>query len=178
MDILADYQSENRQLTYFLLRDWAQNIDPSIRVIMTTIVNTKIDTPYCWKMHIETTQNDLETLLEKEKIPKEWSDEVMKISKTQSLGQLFHCLQYVKTRLLSLDKDNFTKLYKNVFSELTGTNVNPEKEIIKPDKNINLIGMESILEEIRINILNPITLGHPVIPIKRGIVLCGPPGTI
>jgi hypothetical protein len=177
LDVVADYQSENRFLAYLLLREWVQKLEPSIRVIMTSIINTRIDTPYCWKMQIENNQSDLETILRKENISKECAVEVLKISKTQSIGQLLHCLRYVKTKCNFSDRDNFIKLYKIIFSELTGTNVNAQKEVIKPEKDLNLIGMESILEEIRINILNPIQLGHPDIPIKRGIVLCGPPGT-
>lgn len=37
--------------------------------------------------------------------------------------------------------------------------------------------MEEILEEIRINILKPMELNHPDVSIKKGIVLCGSPGT-
>ena len=85
-DIVADYQAENRFLTNILLREWAQQLEPSIRVIMTTITNYRIDTPYCWRMKIEVIKEDLEVVLQQEDISKEHIDEIMKISKKQSLG--------------------------------------------------------------------------------------------
>lgn len=47
----------------------------------------------------------------------------------------------------------------------------------EPDPSSMLIGMSEILESIRVAILNPMALNIPNIPIKKGLVLCGPPGT-
>ena len=49
--------------------------------------------------------------------------------------------------------------------------------LVQPELSADLIGMEAILDEITTSIIRPIELNHPAVTIKKGIVLCGPPGT-
>lgn len=180
IDIVADYQSENRYLMYHLIREWYAKLDPTIKIIVTTSSNLRLEIPFLWKINIAVTHEDINFILEQQGWSSEHKLAVSCIAKEQSLGSLLNCCKYIQAKThewATLEPAQFETLYKQAYTELVGSNIDTDKEVAQPIEGISLIGMETILEQIRISILNPIKLAHPDIPVKRGLVLAGPPGT-
>ena len=174
-EIVADYQSENRHLIYVIFREWSQRISEDVRVIITISNNIRVEMWNIWSMKISITVEDMESILKEENLSKEEIEGILRISKIQLPGQISHCLKYIRAK--TDDRSQWVELYKTTLGELAGSNVDADKEVVKPVEGINLIGLELALEEISTYILNPIKLNHPEISIKRGIILAGPPGT-
>ena len=74
------------------------------------------------------------------------------------------------------EKNNMLDNFK-MFVECESGALITKDVVQEPDPSSMLIGMSDILENIRVSILNPMALNIPNIPIKKGLVLCGPPGT-
>jgi DNA polymerase III delta prime subunit len=171
-DILADFKSENGSLLHLAFRRWSEQLPKHLRVIITSEHMTRFDTPIYWILELHATAEDVRHFLERKKVPPEHITAISRISTIQVPGHILTCLKYAR-----LNPDAFLARYREVYSRLTNSNLNPDRDVTPPDLSLDLVGMESILEEIKTSIIRPIELNHPDITIKKGIVLCGPPGT-
>lgn len=81
-----------------------------------------------------------------------------------------------KSKVIYEDGKKFMEYYYFARNRFYPSTVNVEKDVIEPVQNTDLIGLEHILREIEIAVLNPLSLGDPDVPIKKGIVLYGPAG--
>jgi len=122
-------------------------------------------------LDLSITQDDSRFLFRQKKVSEENLTKLLKFSTVQVPGNLLACLKYAKAR-----PDKLVERYQESYSRLTGTTLDVEKEVPKPEPALDLIGMEKIMEEIHTSIINPIQLNHPNVLIKKGIVLYGPPG--
>jgi len=73
-------------------------------------------------------------------------------------------------------KITWSEHYKEILSLMETFSLNVDK-VVKPDENIHMIGLDHIIKIIECNVIIPIELNHPLIPICKGILLHGPPGT-
>jgi len=67
--------------------------------------------------------------------------------------------------------------YRKALSRFSGSTVDVDRDIPNPIPEDDLVGVEDIMEEITTSIITPMQLNIPGISIKKGILLCGPPGT-
>ena len=77
---------------------------------------------------------------------------------------------------IDLSKDLITN-FQLALAQLSNNSLDADKVIDDPSLETGLVGLEEIIEEINISIIQPIEYNIPGIPIKRGMIICGPPGT-
>jgi SpoVK/Ycf46/Vps4 family AAA+-type ATPase len=111
-------------------------------------------------------------LLTQNQISKEDQAEILKLGRIQQPGPLLLNLRYAQAVMA----ESLISVYREAVIKTSDTPLDVEKEVPCPTDE-DLIGLEPLLEEIRINILHPIALNHPDIPMKKGILVAGPPGT-
>lgn len=71
----------------------------------------------------------------------------------------------------------FIEAYRKALGKFSGSTVDIDKDVPKPIPEDDLVGIEDIIDEITTSIINPMMLAIPGIPLKKGLLLCGPPGT-
>ena len=178
-DVLGDYQSKNRNLFQMVMLNWFEKLGTT-RVIITTR-GYKLEHENVWVLELGTSKEDTLYILQNNpfyKVSEEVQRQVCSLQKLQVPGHVLTSLRYVKAFDLELPNSQFNfSLYRDAMVRLTGSPLNAEQEVEKPDTRFDLVGMDDILKQIHINIIQPIQLNHADIPIKKGIVLCGPPGT-
>lgn len=132
---------------------------------------------------------------------------IMKISKIVPVGRILYCIRYaiamsrndpsrhhnidesLSSQFKSIDMNEisgtqtavenniFIESYKKALSKFSGSTVDVDKDVPKPIPEDDLVGVETIMDEITTSIINPMELCIPGIPLKKGLLLCGPPGT-
>lgn len=175
-DVLADYQSENRNLAMVILTQFIERY-PRITVLVTTTVwRPDITIDHC-TLELQTTRDDLAVVLRNYFHPGQEAiiEQLLRVAKIQQPGQVAHC-QKVAT-LLEDEHHSFIDLYRKEFSRLTGSTLDPQKNVEPVEPKIHLVGMDPLLTEIEQGIIGPIERNHPMVPVKKGIILYGPPGT-
>lgn len=171
-DILADFKSENGSLLHLAFRRWCERLPKHLRVIITSEYQTRFDAPLHWILELHSTSEDVKALLERKKVPLEDITTILKIATVQVPGHVQACLKYARAK-----PDNLVTRYREAYARLTNSQLDADRDVTLPNLSTDLIGMESILDEINTSIIRPIELNHPDVTIKKGIVLCGPPGT-
>lgn len=174
-DVVSDYQMPLRNLANIIFTDWLQKLPKKLYVIVTTITSFKIENISSWQLELDITQNDIVHLLNQRHVNSEDQTEILKIAKIPLPGNVIDALRY--TKIMTPSGQSLVPLYKEAYLKVTGSSLQTERDVTKPEENIDLIGMEDIVEEIRTSILSPIQINHASVPIKKGLVLCGPPGS-
>lgn len=198
-DILADYNSFNRMLFHHAFREWMEKIPDDFQIIITSLEGSLKSHISAWVLDYEVTQEDVKFLISKYLFggsshmdmdlccdvtvsepspfhppmmigPKQ-IDEMSRVTKIQVPGVIVKCLMYSK----AIGGD-IIKNYKEALPKILGSNLDADKEVPKPEDG-DLVGMDSILLQVQKAIINPIRLCNPFIPIKKGLIICGPPGT-
>lgn len=179
-DILSDYGMRLRNLTKLVIMRWLEYLPKHIHVIITSSVSIKIDNVSSWTLELSPTPADIGCLLRSHHLSSEDQARILKLTKIPVLSHVFESLKYARALIPSKPSDSsesFFSLYKKAYIKLSGSNLDPDRDVPHPQEKFDLVGMEKILEEIRTSIIYPIELNHPSVSVKKGIVLCGPSGT-
>jgi hypothetical protein len=184
-DVLTDCYAKLRFLLPLVLRRFADSIPDNVKILITSR-GYVLPEGIHWCVDLETTRKDMEYIL------KPFCDSgvftpdelqyIMKISKIVSVGRILYCIKYAtamsrcSTKKLSLN-NNFVEFYKTALSKFSESTIDIDKDVPLPDPDNDLIGVDDILDEITTSVINPMRLCIPGIHIKKGLLLCGPPGT-
>jgi tRNA A37 threonylcarbamoyladenosine biosynthesis protein TsaE len=175
---LSDYGMVHRGLTKIVVMRWMEALPPNIKVIASTITPLKLENIKSWTLDLETTKEDCRYILKKRGISPIDQEKIMGRHKSFILGHMIEALDYAQALNRGKEKkDSLLIPYREAYARLSGISLNLEKDVPKPEEKFDLVGMEEILEEIRTSIIKPIELGHPDVPVKKGIILTGQPGT-
>lgn len=71
---------------------------------------------------------------------------------------------------------NWSQHYINVLMLMETAYIDPSK-VVKPEQHIDMVGLEEAIKIIEDDVIRPIELDHPLIPICRGVLFYGAPGT-
>lgn len=182
-EVFCEYGAPLRHLFPFVLARWLEDLPSDVKVLITTNSSFRVENTAAWTLELKMTADDMRFLLQREvnkrRLTTEQLEKIVKISKVQVPGHLYEGLRYART-MTSMSQNagyNFLDYYKEAYLKASGTPVEAQKDIPKPDPESDLIGLEDLLEQIRIGVLRPMELNHPEIPVKRGIVLSGAPGS-
>lgn len=202
-DTLTDCYSKVRFLLPLILKTFTEKMPKDIRLIITTH-GCMLPEGLHWCLDLITTRSDMEHVLnfyintsislQKERshcgyITRFEADQIMKMSKIIPIGRILYCLKYAlavtsrtsiefnESQLLTADSVSFLESYKKALSKFSGSTVDVETNVPKPIPEDDLVGVEDIIDEINTSIINPMRLNIPGISIKKGLLLCGPPGT-
>ena len=93
---------------------------------------------------------------------------ILKTFKNYNIGRLLFSLKY--------DNQQIDK-FMIAWNKFAPTNLDPQFDVPSCQEEIDLIGMEYVFDNIKMGVINPIKLGIVGLNIKKGILLCGPPGT-
>lgn len=67
--------------------------------------------------------------------------------------------------------------FKYVYGITKTAAIDAKKEVNQPRANVDMVGIDDIIEEIVKEVIEPIKRNDPFIPICKGLLLHGPPGT-
>ncbi|MEM0353951.1 MAG: AAA family ATPase [Thermoplasmata archaeon] len=196
-DVLADCYTKLRFFLPLILKTFSEKIPMDVRIVITTTGICPLSEDLHWCIELQTTIEDMEHVLlpylKRGIISSIEYQKILKITKLVPVGRILNCMKYAiamcrdlseeerdkyffKTSIDSIESNIFVETYKNALIRLTGFSVNVEKDVPKPLED-ELVGLDDIIDEITISIINPMKMNNPNIPIKKGLVLCGPPGT-
>jgi len=205
-DTLTDCYAKVRYLLPLILKTFTEKMPRDVRIIITTH-GCMLPEGLHWCLDLPTTRQDMNHVLtpyiDRCSLDKHYTqsgisnsitdyeaDQIMKMSKIVPIGRLLYCLRYglatrvqgyplsdsVNDRHFNIQK-SFLEAYRKALAKFSGSTVDVEKDVPKPVPEDDLVGVEDIIDEITTSIINPMQLGIPGIPIKKGLLLCGPPGT-
>ena len=190
-DVLTDCYAKGRYLLPLILKTFIERIPSDVRLLLTTQGCMLPESIY-WPITLQTTREDMEhiftpLLIAKIVSPQE-KDLILKLSKTVPVGRILYCIEYASAmnakaedpsrNILPEQHSNlFIESYKKALARFSGSTVDTEKDVPKPNPEDDLIGVGDIIEAIKVSVIIPMRLGIPSIPIKKGLLLCGPPGT-
>jgi Cdc6-like AAA superfamily ATPase len=171
-DVLNDSNTKLRFLLPLILKSFTEKLPDQIKIVITA---HGCILPEClhWTVELVTTRDDMEAILRTRLKNEALISRLLKISRTVPVGRILFCLNYAEA--LSVDENSFVEAYRKALSKFSGTVVDVEKNIPLPVTDSDLVGLENILDQIRTSIINPMNI--PYLPIKKGMLLCGPPGT-
>jgi SpoVK/Ycf46/Vps4 family AAA+-type ATPase len=174
---LSDYGMVHRGLTKIVVMRWMENLPPHLKVIVSTITPLKLENIKSWTLDLETTKEDCRYILKKRKVDPIDQEKIIGRHKSFILGHMIEALDYAQALNRGKKNESLLVPYREAYARLSGFSLNLEKDVPKPEEKFDLVGMEEILEEIKTAIIKPIELGHPEVPVKKGIILTGQPGT-
>ena len=193
-DTLTDCYAKLRYLLPLILKTFVEKLPQDVRLVLTTH-GCLLPEGIHWCVDLTTTRCDMEHIIDpyinhpSNGITSYEADQIMKMSKIVTPGRLLYCLRYaLATRVGNLPNSqdvcdqphiekSFLDEYRKALSRFSGSSVNIERDVPEPVPEDDLIGVEDIIDEITTSIINPMRLTIPGIPIKKGLLLCGPPGT-
>lgn len=174
-ELLCDYNSTTRNLPKMLFNRWVEKLPGHVRVIITCVDTHKVDLTPAWIYDFTVTPVDVRALVSSSNISKKDVDKIVAFIKKPLPNPVLSALKYA---IGTTPKNrSIYPVYEETYVKLVGSPLDIEKNVELPSESVNLIGMESILDEIRTNIILPIELNRADIPIKKGLVLYGPPGS-
>lgn len=172
-EVMEDYGIDHRYFPRYALARFSEELNIGHRqLIVTTENDFRLESSTYWLIKHEIKIEDIRTLLERYFDPGE-VEQLMPLTKKIKPGHLNQILAY--TRSFS-DEDRIAR-FKEGIIRIYGSSLDPEETVIETIPNMNLIGMESILASIETSIITPMEFGSEYVPLKKGIVLAGPPGT-
>lgn len=104
------------------------------------------------------------------------TNKVISYSKGNSLKEIYIGIKRANRLYQSDPTIDWCTHYINVLMLMETACVDLNK-IVEPELQFDMVGLESIVEIIENDVIKPIELNNPLIPICRGIFLYGPPGT-
>lgn len=185
-DVLSDCYSKLRFLLPLVLRTFSDAIPDNVKILITSR-GFVLPEGIHWSVDLETTRKDMEYILKPFYESGVFTDDelqyIMKISKIVSVGRILYSIKYATTMTRcckekpSSNNNNFIDFYKKALSKFSESTIDIDKDVPQPNPDYDLVGVDDILDEITTSIINPMRLCIPGIHIKKGILLCGPPGT-
>lgn len=182
VDVLSDCNAKVRFFLPLILKSVVDNMPSNIHIVMTT-QGCLLPEGLHWCIELTTTRTDMEHVLRpyctNGILSQTEFDNIMKISRTVPVGRIIYCLKYA----LAMTKDEtkndnaLIEAYRHALSRFSGSVLNVDRDITNPIPEDELVGMEYIMEEITTSIINPMQLAIPGLSLKKGMILCGPPGT-
>jgi len=194
VDVLTDYYTKLRFLLPLILKNLMESLPEDILIFITT-QGCMLPEGLNWCIDLKTTREDMEHIINpfvhNNIISDHQSQYIMRISKTVSPGRILYCMRYaiamthvdnkdVRDNITddtTMEKNIFLKAYKEALKRFSGSTIDIDKDVPKPIPEDNLVGIDEIIDEINTSIIIPMRLDIPEIPIKKGLLLCGPPGT-
>lgn len=200
-DVLTDCYSKVRFLLPLILKTFSENMPDDVRIIITTH-GCLLPEGLHWCVDLTSTRSDMEHILSpfysQGRITKPEYQYILKISRTVPIGRMLFCIKYAlammkprpnmkqvpnitsnynRTQEGDLEKNFLIESYRKALSRFSGSTVDIDRDVPKPIPEDDLVGVEEIIDEITTSIINPMRLGVTGIPIKKGLLMCGPPGT-
>lgn len=184
IDVLGDCNSKVRFMFPLILKYIIDTelMASNIRIVITTH-GCLLPENIHWCVDLVTTRGDMEHVLvpyvEGGIISNIEYQGIMKISKVIPVGRMLFCLRYALayTRDELRDETCLLESYRKALCRFSGSIIDIDKNIPNPVPEDDLVGVEHIIDEIMTSIINPMELNIPGISIKKGLLLCGPPGT-
>lgn len=177
VDTLSDYQSKLRFLLPLIFKTFTESLPRDVRIVITG-QSCPLPEGIYWSLDLSTTKLDMEFVMKPYLDNKVITDEeiktILKISKIIPVGRLLYCLNY--SIATSTHENPLLDQFQFALSKFSGSTVNVEEDV--PNVIVDdLVGVEDIIDEVTTSIIIPMKLDIPGISIKKGILLCGPPGT-
>jgi Holliday junction resolvasome RuvABC ATP-dependent DNA helicase subunit len=183
----TDIYAKNRRWAIFTFGRWLSQLPERVKILLTAEDAKWLDHIHHWTIEVETTLEDMKCVLgawcrrHQRLLDPTIVSQILKISKVQTPFQIIqslsyaHCGSYGGKEIIT-DTD-FVALYRTALMRFHKGSIDAEEDVCRVDVSRDLVGLEAILMDVEQLIIRPMTIGHPRIPIKRGIVLAGPPGT-
>lgn len=171
-DILTDCFSKLRFLLPLVIKTFLTTLPPNIKIVVST-TGYRMDDPLHWCVDLNTTKEDMAFILRKFDLREDISIILFNMMRIIPVGKLIHCINYAL--FYANEKDLFIEKFKIGLSKQSGSTLDVEKDVDDPASE--LIGMEGIIDELRTSIIIPMSINIPNVHMKKGVLLCGPPGT-
>ncbi len=172
-DVMEDYGIDHRYFPRYALARFSEQLTVGKRqLIVTAEKEFRLDASTYWLIKHEIKSDDIRTLLERNFNPDE-VQQLLHVTKKAKPGHLNQIIAYTQA---FPDEDRIARFKEGVV-KIYGSSLDPEETVIETIPDVNLIGMEDILASIETSIISPMEIGSEHIPLKKGIVLSGPPGT-
>lgn len=172
-DILTDCNSKLRFFLPLIMKNFFETLPVNFHVVITT-TGCLLPEGFHWTLELGTTKEDMECILRREvNLSEKDVENILRMTKPVAVGRVLYCLRFARSNL----SGSFTTDYFKALTKVAGSALDIEKEVVKPDLEQDLIGVEDILDAIHTAIILPMRLNLPGLSIKKGLVICGPPGT-
>ena len=172
-EVMEDYGIDHRYFPRYALARFAEQLVIGQRqLIITSEGDFRLDSCSYWLIKHEIKDDDVRDLLEREFSSTE-VEQLLPLTKKAKPGHLNQILAYTR----AFPNDQWLARFKEGLVKIYGSSLDPEETVNETIPEINLIGMEDILAEIETSIIAPMEFGDDSVPLKKGIVLAGPPGT-
>ena len=173
-EIIEDYGNNYRYFPKYALSRFSEEVgDLGYKIIVSTENNPGLDTSCHWIIKHENDAMDIREYMRILSLTKEEIEILFPMVSKARLGQIKQIVTYCE----AFPRSEINKHFGDAVIKVCGSTLNPELTITQTQPDVNLIGMEEILEEIERSIIHPMSLGLDDIPLKKGIVLAGAPGT-
>lgn len=173
-EIVEDYGIPHRYYPRYVLARLAEDLKiGTCQLLVTSDCEIKLDSNKHWIIKHNTSKEDASILMLRNGFT---ADDVERLAYMSGNAKPGYILQAI-TYSLAFPQAEKEERFKEALVKICGSEIEPEKTVTETQPNINLIGFESIIEEINRSILCPIEFSCDEVPLKKGIVLAGPPGT-
>lgn len=132
-----------------------------------------------WFVEVKPNEDDRKFILESliDSRAKKETDDLVRRAFSYVKGTKLNSIRMAIVHANRLYVDDWLSEFKKVLSLLDSDCLDIKERVVRPTFEFDMVGMEPVVEMIRQEVIEPIKEGDPLIPICKGLLLHGPPGS-
>lgn len=177
---LTSYQTEGYDLVGPLFARFFSAVPATSRVVVTANRSTAMPHlgTHVWQLEIALNREDLDYIVDTSPLPHK---EALKACySTVTLAKLVKAINYT-TKVLdpgaSVEVEEVLSHFREVLTVLEVGALDVKREVTIPNVKVDMVGLESVMEQLETHVLQPFSEGLRGLPACRGVLLHGPSGT-
>ena len=165
-DVLNDCYAQHRYLLPYILKTITHSLPANIKIIITSRSRLIPDLDHM-SITLINDLADIKVLSQYLNLDAEMQTAVNKLCKNITIGKFLYCCR---------SASNMEEYIKQ-WNKFSPTNIDPQFDVPECSSEKDLIGLDTIMHQINISVINPLRLNLDGLTMKKGILLAGPPGT-
>jgi AAA+ superfamily predicted ATPase len=130
-----------------------------------------------WMVEFKVVEQDrIDLINHYTKLNKEDYNKAISYSKGNILEDIYIGIKRANQLYAEEPEIEWSQHYINVLMLMETAYIDPSK-VVKPEQNIDMVGLEEAVKIIENEVIKPIELNNPLIPTCRGVLFYGAPGT-
>lgn len=173
--VTTAYYFTGGAITHLIWTDFFENSSLKFLISSTKGISSDMVSLNSWSVNLSFDENDRLFCLREMTQSEEEAKAAFIYSKSADITDIIQCSK--QATVLKDKNKSWVEDYKDKMSLLDSGILDVKEEVVKPEFEIDMVGLEETMQILEDEIIVPIKEGNIHIPVCKGLLLYGPPGT-